>query len=361
MTEPLRVLVVDDSAYNRRNIGDILGGNDEVDVVGKAADGEEALRLALQLKPDVITLDLEMPRMDGFTFLRIVMAKQPTPVIIVSSYSQKENVFRALELGAIDFVAKPEPRFSSVEGPFRRELLQKVRLIRSLRPLAARPLPPSTLPVTAPAPRGADSTPRASVPQLRYVVAVASSTGGPSAVMEIVKRLPERWAASMLIAQHMPDKFTKTFAERLDKNAAISIAEAMDNDAVTARRALVCPGRNCMEVMVGASGGVGLQADLRIRLSAPKQDRYVPSADRLFKSVADVAGARSVGVILTGMGDDGTKGAAAIREAGGVVVAEAEETAVVFGMPAAAIRAGVVTHVLPLPAIADFLTGQNFI
>src|SRR6185369_3559918 len=135
---PLRVLVVDDSAYNRRNIAEILSGSDEIEVVGKAGDGDDALRQAAQLRPDAITLALAMPRMDGFTFLRILMARQPTPVIIVSSYSHKENVFKALELGAVDFVAKPEQRYS-FDGPIRREILQKVRLIRSLRPLHLRP------------------------------------------------------------------------------------------------------------------------------------------------------------------------------------------------------------------------------
>ncbi len=359
MTGPLRVLVVDDSAYNRRNIADILGGADEVEVVGKAADGEEALRLALQLKPDVITLDLEMPRMDGFTFLRILMARQPTPVIVVSSYSQKENVFKALELGAIDFVAKPEQRYS-FDGPIRREILQKVRLIRSLRPLTFRPMPGSTATLAAPVVRGADPSTRTPQPQLRYLIGIASSTGGPSAVLELISRIPERFTGALVIAQHMPDKFTKTFAERLDKKGNIRVSEAMDNDPVIARRAIVCPGRNCMEVMVGAGGGVGLQADLRIRLSAPnKTDRYVPSADRLFRSIAEVAGSRGIGIILTGMGDDGTKGARAILDAGGTVLAESEETAVVYGMPGAAVRAGVVTEVLPLGGIGDYLA--NFV
>lgn len=356
MTLPLRVLVVDDSAFNRRNIADILGGNDEVEVVGKAADGEEALRLALQLKPDVITLDLEMPRMDGFTFLRILMAKQPTPVIVVSSYSHKENVFKALELGAIDFVAKPEQRFS-FDGPIRKEILQKVRLIRSLRPLTSRPMPaPSS--VAPPVVRGTDPMMRAPQPQLRYVVAIAASTGGPPALMELIPRVPERSAAALLIAQHMPEKFTKTFAERLDKKSNIQVGEAIDNEQILRGRALVCPGRTCMEAVVGVGGGIGMQADLRARLVAPaKSDRYVPSANRLFRSVAEVAGSRAVGIILTGMGDDGTEGARAILDAGGHVIAESEDTAVVFGMPGAAVRAGVVREVMPLSAIGDYLAG----
>jgi two-component system chemotaxis response regulator CheB len=197
-------------------------------------------------------------------------------------------------------------------------------------------------------------------PQLRYLIAIASSTGGPSAVLELVKRIRERFPAGIVIAQHMPDKFTKTFAERLDRNGTIRVSEAMDNDGVLANRAFVCPGKACMEVFIGAGGGIGLQADLRIRLSAPnKNDRYVPSGDRLFKSVADVAGARAVGIILTGMGDDGTKGARAILDAGGMVIAESEESAVVYGMPGSAVRAGAVTEVLPLSGIGDYLSSLS--
>ena len=345
---PLRVLVVDDSAYNRRNIADILGGSDDIEVVGKAGDGDEALRLVSQLKPDAITLDLEMPRMDGFTFLRILMAKQPTPVIVVSSYSNKENVFKALELGAIDFVAKPDRQFSP-DPAIRSEILSKVLLVRNLRPLSAQM--PSR--VASPPPRAAEAAVRLN-PVPRYIVAIASSTGGPSALLEVFSRLPERFPGAILIAQHMPDKFTRTFAERLDKKGAVRVVEAQDGDAVTARRAYVCPGKQSME-LVSASGGL---ADLRVKVSGPApSDRYCPSADRLFRSVAQVAGGRAVGVILTGMGDDGVAGGRAIRAAGGPVIAESEETAVVYGMPGAAVRAGVASEVLPLPAIGDHLAG----
>src|SRR5262249_12869128 len=202
--------VVDDSAYNRRNIADILAGSDEIEVVGKAGDGEEALRLVSQLKPDAISLDLEMPRMDGFTFLRILMAKQPTPVIVVSSYAQKENVFKALELGAIDFVAKPDKQ-TGIEGALRREILQKVLLVRQLRPL--RPLG-GRAPMTS---RPSLIEPLGMRPgsPLRHVVAIASSTGGPTALLDLFTRMPDRFPGAVLIAQHMPEKFTKTFAERL--------------------------------------------------------------------------------------------------------------------------------------------------
>jgi two-component system chemotaxis response regulator CheB len=347
---PLRVLVVDDSAYNRKNISEILSGRDDVEVVGKAGDGDEALRLASQLRPDAITLDLEMPKMDGFTFLRILMAKQPTPVIVVSSYSNKENVFKALELGAIDFVAKPDRQFQP-DPAIRNEILSKVLLVRSLRPLS---LAAARAATQVPS-RNPDTVPRATTAP-RYVVGIASSTGGPSALLEVFTRLPERFPGAILIAQHMPDKFTRTFAERLDKKGAIRVVEAQDNDAVNARRGYVCPGKQCME-LTSPTGGL---ADLRARVATPNaNDRYCPSGDRLLRSIAAVAGIRAVGVILTGMGDDGVAGAKAIRASGGIVIAESVETAVVYGMPGAAVRAGVVNEELPLSAIGDYLAALS--
>ena len=348
---PIKVLVVDDSAFNRKSIAEILGSSPELEVVGKAADGEEALRLASTLRPDVITLDLEMPKMDGFTFLRILMSKMPTPVIVVSSYSQKENVFKALELGALDFVAKPDRYVDSELTSIKTELVGKVLLARSLRRtvLTTRPRFESI--------SGVHNLDRAQAQKVsvaeppRTVVAVASSTGGPTALMEVFGRLPKGSASAVLIAQHMPDKFTRTFAERLDKRSQIAVSEAQDLDVVTASTAFVCPGRKCM-YLEAAPGGTGLR--LRVR-NPMESDRYVPSADKLFQSVARTVGSRAVGVILTGMGDDGVDGAKEILDAGGTVIAESEETAVVYGMPAAAVRAGVVTRSLPLREIADLL------
>ena len=351
VSAPIRVLVVDDSAYNRRNIADIFASYPEVQVVGKAADGEEALRLAALLKPDVITLDLEMPRMDGFTFLRILMSKQPTPVIVVSSYSQKENVFKALELGALDFVTKPDRQISPDATELRDQILSKVLLVRSLRPG-----------ITAPAPRRQatgqwspdgkqpDSS-RGASPLVapRYVVAIGSSTGGPSALLEIFAKLPPTSPLGILVAQHMPDKFTRTFAERLDKRGPVRTSEAQDGDRLHALTAFVCPGRQCMEI-------IHKDGQLRTKVGpATPEDKYVPSANRLLKSAASAAGPRAIGVILTGMGDDGVEGARAIRDAGGSVIVESQETAVVYGMPGAAVRAGVVSKILALPAIAEDL------
>lgn len=338
----LRVLVVDDSAFNRRNIADILAQSGEAEVVGKAMDGEEALRQALSLKPDVITLDLEMPRMDGFTFLRILMSKQPTPVIVVSSYAQRDNVFKALELGAIEFVAKPDRQLLSDTSELRQELLQKIQMVRSLRQTSS-PRPQKTT-IREP------SSPAHEIPP-RWLIGIASSTGGPSALLEIFGRLTDRVPAGILVAQHMPDKFTRTFAERLDKRGPFRVSEAQNGDLVTTGSAFVCPGRQCMEVYNSGQ-------ELRLRTLPPSaSDRYVPSADRLLQSVAETQAIRAVAVILTGMGDDGLAGARAVHEAGGLVIIESPETAVVNGMPGAVHRAGLAHHVLPLPDIASFLLG----
>src|SRR5688572_20967968 len=338
-TRPLRILVVDDSAYNRRNIGDILAPAPDIELVGKAGDGEEALRLATTVRPDVITLDLEMPKMDGFTFLRILMSRQPTPVIVVSSYSQKENVFKALELGALDFVAKPTAQIAPDATDLREQILEKVLLVRQLRSSFIPQAPVSRkTPISSWNPDSRASYPdstsmRAAVAYVapKHVVAIASSTGGPSALLEIFGKIPQTSTAGIVVAQHMPDKFTRTFAERLDRKGAVRTSEAVDGDRLGKLTGFVCPGRQCMEVQ---QNGV----ELRINVVAPKpDDRYVPSADRLLKSVAQAAGPRAIGVILTGMGDDGVEGARAIRDAGGLVVAESQDTAVVYGMPGAAV------------------------
>jgi two-component system chemotaxis response regulator CheB len=356
LSRPIRLLVVDDSAYNRRSIADVFAGHPDVEVIGKAGDGEEALKLATLLRPDAITLDLEMPRMDGFTFLRILMAKQPTPVIVVSSYSQRENVFKALEFGALDFVPKPD-RLGPEATDVREEILQKVLLVRSLKASYS----PVVLRRTTSGNFNPDGTPAAWEPRVgtapgklrpyrfpKTVVAIASSTGGPSALLTLFGRIPQNTNAAFVVAQHMPDKFTRTFAERLDKRGTVKTVEASDGDVVAMTTGFICPGRKCMEL-------VRTTAELKLRVASPVQtDRYVPSADRLFKSVAPL-GRACVGIILTGMGDDGVEGARAIRDAGGVVIAESQETAVVYGMPGAAVRAGVASEVLPLPAIGDYL------
>jgi two-component system, chemotaxis family, protein-glutamate methylesterase/glutaminase len=344
---PLRLLVVDDSAYNRRVIAEIFDGHPEVEVVGKAADGEEALRMVGTLRPDVLTLDLEMPRMDGFTFLRIVMSKFPAQVIVVSSYAQRENVFKALELGALDFVAKPTQNIGDDALHLREQVLQKVLLVKSMQ-AKKRSVPPADAQAGSVRRMAAESRPPYVAP--KNVVVVGASTGGPAALLEIFGKLLPTSNSTVLVAQHMPDKFTRTFAERLDKRGPFRVQEAAGGELAARRTAFVCPGRQCMELSVGIDG------ELMLSLVAPSpSDAYVPSANRLFASAAKVSKERAVGVILTGMGDDGVEGARAIRAAGGLVIAESHETAVVNGMPGAAVKAGVVDKVLPLPEIAALL------
>ncbi len=361
---PIRLLVVDDSAYNRRNIADVFAGSTEVEVVGKAADGEEALRLASLLRPDVITLDLEMPRMDGFTFLRILMMKFPTPVIVVSSYAQKENVFKALELGALDFVAKPDRQVAPEAADVRDQILAKVLILRTLRGPFVPPIPPSrrTMPSVdrledtgSQGSLGAQeklAAPRAYMLP-KFVVAIASSTGGPTALLDVFGRIPAGSPAALLVAQHMPDKFTRTFAERLDRRSRVRTGEAQDGDKVARGSGFVCPGRQCMELAVAGP-------ELILRVGSPlPNDRFVPSADRLLRSCAQHIGQRTIAVVLTGMGDDGLEGARLVRNAGGTVIAESQETAVVYGMPGAVVRAGLAHHVLPLRAIGEYLANLS--
>ena len=343
---PLRVLVIDDSAYNRRKLTEMLESSRDIQVVGKAGDGEEALRLISSLRPDVVTLDLEMPRMDGFTFLRILMAKQPTPVVVVSSYSQKENVFKALELGALDFVAKPDRRILNDTEELRQKLVSKVLMVRNLRLVAKAAEPART---SQPPVLGEKQVQPGGPP--RHVVVIAASTGGPTAVLEVFARLPSTLPIAVLVAQHMPEKFTRTFAERLDRRSGLRVQEAQDFDSVVAHMGFVCPGRQCMEL-----AHLPHTNELRLRVTAPGPgDRYVPSADRLFRSAAKAAGNQVTAIVLTGMGDDGTEGARAIREAGGTVIAESQESAVVYGMPGSVIRAGLATRILSLQEIAEYV------
>ncbi len=359
MTAKLRVMVVDDSAFNRRTIGDLLMNIDGVEVVGKAADGDEALKLAASLTPDLITLDLEMPRMDGFTFLRLLMARQPTPVIVVSGNSARENVFRALELGAIDFIAKPTRTIASDLSAIEQELGEKVSMVRQLTPAGR---DPKRRVVRAGGPlTGVFSQPATAMPApappvvverdqaVNKLVVIGASTGGPSALVEVFSHFKPASNAAVVVAQHMPERFTRTFAERLHKLGGLKVSEAREFEPLTPGKAVLCPGGKCLEIVTFGNGFAASVVD-----PAPG-DRFIPSVDRLFKSAAEVAAERVIGVVLTGMGDDGARGVVAIKAHGGTVYAEAPETAVIYGMPGAAVRTGEVDRSLPLGALATHL------
>jgi two-component system chemotaxis response regulator CheB len=330
--ERIRVLVVDDSAHNRREIAELLAGAEDIEIAGTASDGEEGLKKATQLQPDVITLDLEMPRLDGYAFLRLVMASAPTAVIVISSYAHRSDVFKALELGAMDFVAKPRRRGAEELAALRGELVEKIRAVRLLRPIARR----------------RDGRP----PPNPLLIGIGASTGGPPAVQRILEALSAEPSPVVLIAQHMPAMFTRAFAERLDRIGAFTVTEARDGEALVPGHAYVAPGGRQLWVQKR-------KGKLEARTRPPVNgEKHAPSADVLFHSLAEIAGPRALGVVLTGMGADGAAGALAIHRAGGQVWAESEKTAVIFGMPKEAIDTGAVARVLALDELGQALVAE---
>lgn len=333
----IRVLVIDDSAFSRQAITRILKTSPLVEVVGVARDGEEALRKTFDLKPDLITLDLEMPRMDGFTFLRLVMSKHPTPVMVISGRAGEDDVFKALDLGAVDFLAKPTAQATLELQSIQEELIRKVHAIRDLRIDKVRERITASPPVLSPR-----SGHRASVPP---VVVIGSSTGGPAALMQTFGAFSEVPPCAFLVAQHMPKSFTGGFAERLDRLTPFVVKEAIGGEEPTRGCVLIAPGGSHLELESRRGRIVA-----RI-VPAGEGDKYIPSIDRLFESAAKHFGSDLLSVVLTGMGDDGRRGVRTVRECGGTVIAESEETAVIFGMPQQAIRTGVVDLVLPLGQI----------
>lgn len=333
----IRVLVIDDSAFSRRTITRMLETSPLVNVVGAARDGEEALRKSLDLKPDLITLDLEMPRMDGFTFLRLLMAKNPIPVMVISGRGGEGDVFKALDLGAVDFVAKPTARATPELQTIQAELIRKVHAVRDLRIGKVKDRIAQAPPVVTGA---VETTLKAK--DVPSVVVIGSSTGGPSAIMQTLGAFAEPPVCPFLIAQHMPAGFTRGFAERLDRLTPFTVIEAKGGEVPLPGLVLLAPGGLNLELEK-----IGGEIRTKILRSAPGE-KYAPSVNRLFESASSHYGPNVLGVILTGMGDDGRRGAMAIHEGGGRVIAESEETAVIFGMPQQAIRAGAVDEVVPL-------------
>lgn len=335
--KPTRVLLVDDSDASRNAVGRILEGAGGVVIVGVARDGEEALREVLRLQPDLVFLDLQMPRMDGFTFLRLLMARRPTPVVVVSSQSHRADVFKALELGALDFVAKPDDgvSFDTIAAA----LLEKCGLLRTLRPqnLAGggiRTATPGRGLAVADPPR---------------VVAIGASTGGPQAILRLFSELPRDLPLGFVIAQHMPERFTTAFAERISRSSPFSAQEAADGDLVAEGRVLVAPGGRHLEIRRARDG----QLRAAVIAAEPARRGHVPSVDRLFASVAEALGDRACGVVLTGMGQDGREGIRALKQRGALTIGESEDTAVIYGMPQAAAETGALDEVLPLDRIGD--------
>jgi two-component system chemotaxis response regulator CheB len=341
----VRVLVVDDSAYNRRTIIKMLASLPGVEVIGYACDGEEALRKVIDLKPDLVTLDLEMPRMDGFTFLRIVMQTRPTPVIVVSARSEDANVFRALEFGAVEFVAKPSARISPELFNIRDDLLHKVREIArtDMNKVLRRPVSERPQPERPAVPTLSVAGNRSELPLAQVVI--GASTGGPPALQAIFASIQRPIPVAFAVSQHMPPGFTRAFAERLNKCSVLEIREARSGDVVRAGEVLIAPGGRNLVFRRS-------EAEVVAQVVEPiAGQRYVPSVDAMFEAASDIFGSKLLGVVLTGMGNDGARGTTVIKNGGGQVIAEAEETSVVFGMPKEAIATGKVDKVVPLPQV----------
>ena len=347
MRDRARVLVVDDSALMRKLIPLILERDPEIEVVGTAMDGAFALRKIAELQPDVVTLDLEMPRMDGLETLRMIMRSAPLPVIVFSTHSKEGaySTFKALALGAIDFVGKPQDAAAGHLEPVAYELIEKIKV-------AKRAGGPKILPKPAVEfPRLQNKAGRVALPPNR-IIAIGISTGGPNALQFLLSQIPGDFPAAFVIVQHMPEGFTDMFARRLDECCALDIQEAKSGDLLLAGRALICPGNRHIMVRRMPRGEIAVLTD------GPPINGHRPSADVLFHSVAQEFGLTAVGIIMTGMGDDGSQGLGAIKASGGMTIAQSEETCVVSGMPRSAILKGYVNKIVPLDNLGAFLISQ---
>jgi two-component system chemotaxis response regulator CheB len=344
----LHALVVDDSALNRRTIAALLSEIEGISHVDMARDGAEALRLVEGKPPDFIALDLEMPRLDGFEFLHLLMDRHPLPVVVISAHCSKENVFRALELGAIDFLPKPQGEGAPLER-LRQQLEEKVRVVQKLSPLALRRTIVGGLDLNLNSLRRVHREPTVIRRVPSKVIVIGASTAGPRALLTLFRHLHDDLDAAIVIAQHMPPRFTHTFAQRLDKTGVMEVSEAKQYERLGRGHAYVCPGGRCIEIVPSDRGPA-----LRVMPPDPSA-RYVPSVDQLFHSAARVLGDKAIAVVLTGMGDDGALGVREIAKRKGQVLIEAPDTAVVSGMPLAAQRSGVSHRALGIWALGNTL------
>jgi len=346
VSERIRVLVVDDSALMRKLIPAILARESSIEVVGTAMDGAFALKKIEELQPDVVTLDLEMPRMDGMETLRLIMRRMPLPVILFSTHSKEGGyaTLKALAYGAVDFLAKPKDAAAGRLDEIADQLIAKIKVARRA---VGRKLPPAVI-VEAAAPK---KEIRAAWPP-RRVIAIGISTGGPNALQFVLSQIPGDFQSTILIVQHMPEGFTEMFAKRLDECCALHVHEARSGDLLLAGRVLICPGNRHMMVRRMPRGDMVVLSD-----SAPVSG-HRPSADVLFHSVAQEFGLTTVGILMTGMGDDGAEGLGAIKAAGGMTIAQSEDTCVVSGMPRAAILKGYANKIIPLDGLSSYLVSN---
>jgi two-component system chemotaxis response regulator CheB len=343
----IRVLVVDDSALMRKLIPQLIERDSSIHVVGTAMDGAFAMKKIDELKPDAITLDLEMPRMDGIETLRQIMRHQQVPVVVVSAHTREgaSTTFKALHMGAFDFVAKPENVLAEGMGEIAAELIAKIKAAVN-SPFTRRPAL-SAGRVSQPKPKRANIFGPAS-----KVLAIGISTGGPNSLEYMFSHLPAEFPAAVLVVQHMPAGFTDTFARRLNDSCALEVKEAQSGDLLAAGRVLICPGNRHMRVRRMPLGDVVVLSD------DERVNGHRPSVDVLFHSVAQEFGGESLGLLMTGMGEDGAEGLGAMKAAGALTIAQDEASSIVFGMPRAAIERGYANRVVSLEALPNTLVAH---
>jgi two-component system, chemotaxis family, protein-glutamate methylesterase/glutaminase len=347
MSQKIRVLVVDDSALMRKLIPQTLLNDPSIEVVGTAMDGLIGLRKIEELRPHVVTLDLEMPRMDGIEMLRQITGKHRVPVIVVSAHTEEgaSLTLKALSLGAFDFVTKPQDAALGRLQQIASELALKIKVA------AASGAPKMIITVPTPKHKG----PRSFSTKPRWpsrIVAIGISTGGPNALQYLFSQLPEDFPGCLVVVQHMPEGFTDMFARRLDESSAIEVKEAQSGDLLLAGRALICPGNRHIKVRRMEHG------DIAILVDQPRVNGHRPSADVLFHSVAQEFGSKAVAVLMTGMGEDGAAGLGAIQAGGGFTIAQSPDTCVVDSMPRSAIQRGFAARIVSLPNLASVLQSR---
>jgi two-component system chemotaxis response regulator CheB len=355
-----RVLVVDDSTFMRKVLENIINADDQLQVVGQAKDGREAVTLAESLKPDVITMDINMPHVDGLQATAQIMTTNPRPIVVVSSESREgaDSTLKALELGAIEFVAKPSGGIDLDMQSVKEDLLRKVRMAAKVRVVRTASRLASTLQGAkvgaggAPPARSeggsslasASRAPRSAPVDQRFpLVVLGASTGGPATVMRLAPGFTRDFPAAVFLVQHMPASFTTQYAAQLAEFTSIRVKEAEPNEPIQAGTLYICPG--AQHLRITATGRIQLDS------TSGRINGYLPCIDVAMESAASYAGAMTIGVVLTGMGNDGAAGAKAIRSAGGLAIAQDEATSVIFGMPAEAIKAASIEQVLAIDDI----------
>ena len=345
-----KVLVVDDSAFMRNALTAMLESDPDIKVIGTARDGKESVDKVMELNPDVVTMDVEMPVMDGITALKVIMEKHPVPVLMVSALTTDgaKVTLDALDFGAVDFIPKNLADMAVNIVLIKQQLIDKVKAVSrkgiTVKPRSSAPTP-TPIPVTTAKPA---TSPRVSATGRRIsVVAIGTSTGGPKALQELLPVLPADFPVPIIVAQHMPANFTKPFAERLDQLSKLSVKEAEEGEALRPGMVYVAPGAGHMRVNKDKS------PEPRIHISLHEDYIYRPSVDYLMLSVAEIYGAKALGVILTGMGNDGLKGSTAMKKCGSRILAQNESSCVVYGMPKAVVEADVADKIGNISELAN--------